>query len=243
MRGGFLVEHLETLPRGWNARVRVPPNAPLFDGHFPGRPVVPGIALLLLIGDLAGEHAALETVPVRLRGVRFRAPAGPSAALAVRFQDGRFAVTEDDAIVVDGEMALSPPSVDLPLAEITQALPPPFLPHGPPALLVTGAGEGHAVARIPARSPLARGGRVPSCVVLEAAAQGAQGGGRGSGPPRGGLLVRVSEASFPAGHLALETPFTVRVEEDGAAPPLHRFRARAELGGTPAAIAFAVLVS
>ncbi len=242
IRGGFLVERLETLPRGWNARVRVPPDAPLFDGHFPGRPVVPGIALLLLIGDLAGEHAAQETVPVRLRGVRFRAPAGPASALAVRFQDGRFAVKENDAIVVDGEMALSTASVDLPLADITKALPPPFLPHAPPALLVTGASEGHAVARIPARSPLARGGRVPSCVVLEAAAQGAQGRGR-SGPPRSGLLVRVSEASFPAGHLALETPFLVRVEEDGAAPPLHRFRARAELGGASATIAFAVLVS
>jgi 3-hydroxymyristoyl/3-hydroxydecanoyl-(acyl carrier protein) dehydratase len=239
MRGGFLLEHLETLPRGWGARVRVPPDAPLFDGHFPGRPVVPGIALLLLIGDLAGEHGAQETVPVRLRGVRFRAPAGPGVVLAVRFEDGRFAVRESDAIVVDGEMELAPASAVLTLSESTPVLPPPFLPHAPPALLVTGVGDGHAVARVPARSPLARDGHVPACVVLEAAAQGAQ----PSGQPRGGLLVRVSEASFPAAHLPLETPFMLQVQEDGAAPPLHRFRARAELGGAPATIAFAVLGS
>ena len=239
MRGGFLLEHLETLPRGWGARVRVPADAPLFDGHFPGRPVVPGIALLLLIADLAGEHGAQETVPVRLRGVRFRAPAGPGAVLAVHFEDGRFAVTEDDAIVVDGEMALAPVSTVLPLSERTPLLPPPLLPHAPPALLVTGVGDGHAVARVPATSPLAHEDRVPACVVLEAAAQGAQPAGRA----RGGLLVRVSEASFPAGHLALERSFTVQVQEDGAAPPLHRFRASAELGGAPATIAFALLVS
>src|SRR5262245_56472489 len=104
MRGGFLLDRLEALPRGWSAGVRVPPGAPLFEGHFPGRPVVPGIALLLLIADLATEHAALETVPVRLRGVRFRAPVGPGAALIVHFEEGRFSVSEADAIAVVGEM-------------------------------------------------------------------------------------------------------------------------------------------
>ncbi|HEX5043334.1 MAG TPA: hypothetical protein VFV75_10540 [Candidatus Polarisedimenticolaceae bacterium] len=242
MRGGFVLERLQGLPRGWCARVRVPPGASLFEGHFPGTPVVPGIALLVLIADLSSEHADQQMVPVRLRGVRFRAPARPGVLLDVRFEDGRFSVTGQDAVTVEGEMGLAAAAGDLPLADPGETLPAPFLPHAPPALLVTGVGEGRATACLPARSPLAHGGRVPSCVVLEAAAQGAQAAGPAEGSARGGLLVRVSEASFPAGHVLVERPFTVHVQVDGAAPPLHRFRARTAMGGGAAAVAFAVTI-
>ena len=239
MRGGFVLDFLEALPRGWSARVRVPPDAPLFEGHFPGNPVVPGIALLLLIGDLAAEHAGRAQVPVRLRGVRFRAPLGPGAVLTVGFEQARFTVHQKDGIAVEGEMELEAPAGDLTLEETEETLPSPLLPHRPPALLVTGAGEGRVVACLPARSPLARDGQAPSCVMLEAAAQGAH-AAEGSGPAaRGGLLVRVSEARFPAATLPLETLFTLDVQADGAAPPLHRFRAR----GCSAEVAFAVLAS
>jgi hypothetical protein len=208
--------------------------------------MVPGIALLLLIADLASELSDQQMVPVRLRGVRFRAPAGPGILLDVRFEDGRFSASEQEATVVEGEMALAVADGDLRPAAGEETLPPPLLPHGPPARLVTGVGEGRAIACVPARSPLAQDGCVPSCVVLEAAAQGARparAAALAGSPARGGLLVRVSGASFPAGYLPLDAPFTVHVQEEGAAPPLHRFRAGAELGGGPAELAFAVLVS
>ena len=53
-------------------------------------------------------------------------------------------------IINNGYMALAPVSAVLPLPESTPLLPPPFLPHAPPALLVAGVGEGDAGGGVPA---------------------------------------------------------------------------------------------
>jgi len=92
IRGGFLVEHLETLPRGWNARVRVPADAPLFDGHFPGHPVMPGVLIIEALaqaGALLAAHTTgfnPETHVVYFMAIdnaRFRKPVVPGDVLTL----------------------------------------------------------------------------------------------------------------------------------------------------------------
>ena len=49
----------------FNVTVSIDPNHSIFDGHFPGQPIVPGVILIRMIGELAkgiaGQEVQLET--------------------------------------------------------------------------------------------------------------------------------------------------------------------------------------
>jgi len=62
------------------ATVRFPEDSAWFSGHFPGNPIVPGVALIALVSEavieqerVAGRSLAITGV----RRVRFRLPVGP----------------------------------------------------------------------------------------------------------------------------------------------------------------------
>jgi 3-hydroxymyristoyl/3-hydroxydecanoyl-(acyl carrier protein) dehydratase len=71
------------------ARFSVAPEHPAFAGHFPGRPIVPGVVLLseVLEAVLAdAERAAMVGPAPRLGVVKFLAPVGPGAVLDLLFE-------------------------------------------------------------------------------------------------------------------------------------------------------------
>jgi len=62
-----------------------------FDGHFPGQPVLPGVALLAEVLEAALREPALMRClgsEPRLAVVKFLAPVGPGAALTIDFRLG-----------------------------------------------------------------------------------------------------------------------------------------------------------
>ncbi|HET8946140.1 MAG TPA: hypothetical protein VFQ07_04090, partial [Candidatus Polarisedimenticolia bacterium] len=96
----------------------IPDSGPLFEGHFPGRPILPGIVLLHLAlrarsSGEAGMPAGIEMLRFRrlvLPGerleVHWRAGDGPDrAALAIRRGDERVA----EAVVRFGMEGAEPP--------------------------------------------------------------------------------------------------------------------------------------
>ncbi len=80
---------------------------PAFSGHFPGNPILPGVALLdAALLDIATD-CGLDLAECQLAVAKFQAFVRPGAALALeseRRADGsiRFAIHGDDALVASG---------------------------------------------------------------------------------------------------------------------------------------------
>ena len=71
------------------AEVRVVPDSPWFDGHFPGRPVLPGVAILSMVCEMVRRAALGLGRPVRISGirrVRFRRPVRPDERLSIEIR-------------------------------------------------------------------------------------------------------------------------------------------------------------
>lgn len=91
----------------------IPPSHPCLSGHFPGRPVVPGVVVLDRV--LAAVAAQCGEVPAALRlpQVKFLLPLLPGELARIELQDvaaadarrWRFRVLRGDQAIVTGEVA------------------------------------------------------------------------------------------------------------------------------------------
>ena len=96
---------------------RIEPDHPSLAGHFPGRPVVPGVVLLEQV--LAAIQASHGPVPaLRLPQVKFARPLlpGEGARVVLEPRDGaaprwRFRVLREDGVLLaSGEIACEAPA-------------------------------------------------------------------------------------------------------------------------------------
>jgi predicted hotdog family 3-hydroxylacyl-ACP dehydratase len=240
-----------------SATIVVPAGGGCFEGHFPGRPILPGVVVL----DLALRAlAAAQQDAVALRGIAFArlrqlVVPGDRLELAARKLDEarvRIDLRRGEALVANAELALgapdAPPVADVELepfdAELS-AVPAldALLPHRPPMRLVASIVRETAdglvcTARVPSACPLAEHGVAPALAGVEAAAQTAavwealrrwrQGGGAA---PRIGYLVAVRDLVLFAEHVAVDVPMLTAVRLEAAAPPLTHYRVETCVGG------------
>lgn len=84
--------------------VRIPASHPAFAGHFPGRPIVPGVLLLAEVVEAVRAHGtALD--PLRVGAVKFVSMVGPDAELRIEWDAVDAASTRlrfDVSLLVDG---------------------------------------------------------------------------------------------------------------------------------------------
>ncbi len=87
----------------------VPDDLPAFAGHFPGRPIVPGVVLLDRL--LQAVASAGETV-AGIGSAKFLSPVGPGATLEFSWQPGagrslRFDIASAGLAVATGTLTLA----------------------------------------------------------------------------------------------------------------------------------------
>jgi 3-hydroxymyristoyl/3-hydroxydecanoyl-(acyl carrier protein) dehydratase len=215
------------LPR----RVEIPEDSRFFAGHFPGHPILPGIAHLALVAQALGDPPLAEVKVLKLRK-----PVGPGDVLDLILDQGdlvKFELRRGDETVSNGLVRVGGEESPVERAgPASSSYPPPgdLVPHAPPALLVESllevSGEGaSAIVRIPESNPFVQAGRAPAFVGLEAGAQTAAvlealGRPEGEAGPRIGYVVAIRNARFRTPWLPAGTPLAVTVKPAGSAPPL-----------------------
>jgi len=66
-----------------SARIRVNGDSPLFDGHFPGDPTLPGVGQLAMVTDVIGHLLGYRCRTRGVRRVKFRRRIGPGDVVQV----------------------------------------------------------------------------------------------------------------------------------------------------------------
>jgi len=86
--------------------VRIAANHPALPGHFPGRPIVPGVVLLDCVLRAAEDWLQRPLRIIALPNAKFTAPLlpGQEAQLQLKFDDGelRFTASRDDLVIAQG---------------------------------------------------------------------------------------------------------------------------------------------
>ena len=111
MLRGILYEII-TVDAG-GATVRLLPDSPVYQGHFPGYPITPGVCLVEIAIELIGMMAGPDA-KVRLTGaknIKFTCPVIPEAGKELRFNlSGEGATREVEVLyddVLSAKMTLS----------------------------------------------------------------------------------------------------------------------------------------
>lgn len=86
---------------------------PAFEGHFPGRPVLPGVVLLAEALAAVASSSGTRTSEWTLEQVKFTAPVAPGAVLGISHEDAasrtvRFEIREGARVVASGVLARTP---------------------------------------------------------------------------------------------------------------------------------------
>lgn len=243
------------------AAIAIEPDAPWFAGHFPGRPILPGVVeLALALAALRRETGR----PMPLQGITFArlrqlVLPGDRLDLSAREDSGqqgaatrlRFDLKRDGEPIANGEFILGetvPAETGAASAARTAAgerfpAPQALLPQQPPMCFLTTIVGQHADAldaraRIPQRCALVCDGAAPALALIEAAAQAAAAWealrrrtAQGDAAPRVGYLVAMRDIEFFTAQIAAEQEFAVSVVLEAAAPPLTHYRFEASLAG------------
>ena len=90
--------------------LRIPADHPAFEGHFPGNPLLPGVALLAEVIEAVLNEPELAAVlgrRPRIGVAKFLAPVLPGAVLALRLrhtgQRLQFEVREGERVTASGQ--------------------------------------------------------------------------------------------------------------------------------------------
>ena len=241
------------------ASICIPDGGAYFEGHFPGRPILPGVVAIQLVCDALARESGR---PVALREIAFarlRQLVLPGNSLELDTRElahgrERFDLSRDGVLVANGELVIGSPEQPRdtahPIAVAASSTPsaPPLdllLPHRPPMRFVTSI-EGETAdgldcaACIPAACALVSEGSASVLACIEAAAQSAATWEavcrlreQDVASPRVGFLVALRDVVFFAERISADRSFSTSIRLEAAALPLTHYRFEVYMDGKP----------
>jgi predicted hotdog family 3-hydroxylacyl-ACP dehydratase len=225
--------------------IDVPSDSAYFAGHFPGRPILPAVAAIVLIVEALPRTAhmgSLCAIPfMRLRQLVLP---GDRLQLSIRHETDRqvrIDLKRDANVIANGALVLGTPEslqVAAPAMPSHGAAAPPLdalLPHRPPMRFVTSilaeAEDGMTcMARIPAACALVVRDSAPAVAALEAGAQAAAAWeatrrwrAGGDSAARVGYLVALRDIVFFAARVTADETLVASVRLTAVALPLTHY--------------------
>jgi 3-hydroxymyristoyl/3-hydroxydecanoyl-(acyl carrier protein) dehydratase len=93
----------------------IPPDHPAFAGHFPGRPILPGVVLLDAALSRLEADGEIDLQHCCLRSVKFQGAVGPGDQLHGEYEwlaqgSIRFTLSVRDRVVLTGTVLPVPPA-------------------------------------------------------------------------------------------------------------------------------------
>lgn len=93
----------------------VPADHPVFAGHFPGRPILPGVVLLDMVLHVVADAVEIGLEACEIGAVKFLSPAKPGDTLEIRHDfpvDGiiRFDISAGERKIASGNIVLRSPA-------------------------------------------------------------------------------------------------------------------------------------
>ncbi len=94
------------------AHIRVPSDSPWFDGHFPGMPLLPGVAQLGMVHDILIRIIDEARPVTQINRVRFKQMVRPDQLLVLTIKRGidgsnhSFRITGDEGLICSGQIKL-----------------------------------------------------------------------------------------------------------------------------------------
>ena len=237
-----------------NPVIEVPADGAWFDGHFPGRPILPGVAQFALALEALGRSTAVRSiVHARLRhlvspGERLEIFARDVSENRVRVELKRGATVVSNAEFILGTPVITNGSaIAQPDASMREKFPAlnDLMPHRPPMRFLEAISHAserglHGTARIPPECAMATNGVASPLAAVEAGAQAAAAwealhrwrtGGEAS--PRMGYLVALRDVDYFAASVPAERDLSIAIQLENATPPLTHYRIDVRLDGTP----------
>lgn len=87
----------------WRSKeVRFPVNHPTAAGHFPGRPVIPGVLMLDEAIKMALPGAEAATRAIVVRAAKFHSPVRPGDAVVIRWEGEAHSTIRFECRLIDG---------------------------------------------------------------------------------------------------------------------------------------------
>jgi 3-hydroxyacyl-[acyl-carrier-protein] dehydratase len=246
------------IPMDVTTHISLPQEGSYFEGHFPGQPILPGVAQLALVQEaLAKAGVSLPLREITFTRLRQIVLPGDTLELTTRKSEDdrlRFDLKRDNKLVTNGELLFGPlTSSDESAHSVVEkdnsinGIPPmeALLPHRQPMLFVQSvlnemADSIACEVSIPSACALVCEGSAFAVAGIEAAAQAAaawealqrsrDGGVAGA---RVGYLVAIRDVTFFIERIPVDVPLQVSVELEAAALPLSHYRMELFQDGKP----------